>query len=128
MDVTSTLPIAIRQVGRAARFVFLATLINGALLSMACAAQKTFTCTPVDVAVFVKQRVHVRCGPGDGAIQWFALGVSDQNEANRVLSLVSTAFATQKRLTVWYDPADLSGAAIGCANNDCRMIQGLAMF
>ena len=114
--------------GRPAR---IAALLGG-LLALAAphafAATKTFTCTPVDVAVFVKSRVHVQCSPGDGAIKWFALGVGDQNEANRVLSVLSTALAAQKHLTIWYDPNDLSGGAIGCNTGDCRLIQGVRMF
>ena len=116
------------MLNRTGRTLAVGAMINVALATMAWAAPKVFTCVPIDVSVYVKQRVHVRCGPGDGAIQYFALGVSDQNEANRILSIVSTAFATQKRLNILYDPADLSGAPLGCVNADCRLIQGVAMF
>lgn len=92
------------------------------------AAEKTFTCNPVDVADFPGKRVHVRCSPGDGAISWFALGVSNEAEASRVLSVAATAFASKKQLTIWYDPADLSGGGLGCNNGDCRLIRGIRMF
>lgn len=88
----------------------------------------TFQCNPVDVAVFVASRIHVRCNPGDGAIAFFALSVANANEANRVLSIASTALAIGKRLIIFYDPADLSGANVGCDNSDCRLIQAIAMF
>lgn len=94
----------------------------------ALAAEKSFICTSVEVAAFPKSRVHVKCNPGDGAIAYFALGVSSQDEANRVVSLAATAFATKKSLTIWYDPADLSGASIGCLTSNCRLILGVAMF
>ena len=92
------------------------------------AEDKTFTCNPVDVADFPGKRIHVRCSPGDGAIAWFALGVSNEAEANRVLSIAATAFAAKKQLTIWYDPSDLSGGSLGCQNADCRMIHGIRMF
>jgi hypothetical protein len=92
------------------------------------AAQKSFTCNPIDVAEFPGHRVHVRCSPGDGAILYFALGLSHQEDASRVLSLAATAFAAKKKLTIWYDPSDLSGAAIGCLTSDCRLLQGIRMF
>lgn len=96
--------------------------------SAAFAAEKTFTCNPIDVAVFPKKRIHVRCSPGDGSISYFALGVADAGEANRTLSILSTAFAAKKKLTIWYDPNDLTGASIGCQTNDCRLIRGVRMF
>ena len=98
------------------------------IASVAFAAEKTFTCNPIDVGVFPKKRIHVRCEPGDGPIRWFALGVSDAAEANRVLSILSTAFVTKKQLTIWYDPADLSGGSIGCLTSDCRLIRGVRMY
>lgn len=87
-----------------------------------------FTCNPVDVATFPGKRIHVKCSPANGAIQWFALGVNNEGEANRMLSILSTAFALQKKLTIWYNPNDTSGASIGCNPNDCRLIQGARMF
>ncbi len=118
----------LRFASRAGRLLAVAGLLNTALLSASWAAPKFFTCVPIDVSVYVKSRVHVRCGPGDGAIQYFAISVSDQNEANRVLSLVSTAYAMQKRINILYEPTDLSGASFGCGIADCRIIMGLAMF
>lgn len=105
----------------------LALLLLGAA-GAAGAADKTFTCTPIDVGVFPASRVHVRCSPGDGNIQWFAIRDSDSGDANRVLSLASTAFVAKKKLTIWYDPADTSGGAWGCQVSDCRVIHGMRMF
>jgi hypothetical protein len=99
------------------------------------AADKFFTCTPVDVAVFPNSRIHVRCSPGDGPITFFAfglkadaLGLKSDADANRVLSILSTAFATNKRLSILYNPDDLDGANIGCLTVDCRLIRGAVMF
>lgn len=94
----------------------------------AFAAEKAFTCTPVDVGVFPATRVHVQCSPADGNIHWFALKDTDSGDANRVLSVLSTALAAKKKLTIWYDPADLSGGAFGCQTGDCRVIRGVVMF
>ena len=105
-----------------------AGVLSAASPQTAFAATKTFTCHPSDVGVFPQKRIHVRCAPADGAIEWFALGIADAGDANRILSLVSTAYALKKSLTIWYDPADLSGGAIGCLTKDCRLIQGARMF
>src|SRR5215208_1759817 len=61
----------------------------------------TFQCNPVNVAVFVGSRIHVRCLPGDGAIVFFALSVANANEANRVLSIASTALAVGRGLSIF---------------------------
>jgi len=103
-------------------------ILSVASTKIAFAAVKTFTCDPIDVAVFTNKRIHVRCSPADGTIAWFALGVTDSGEANRMLSILSTAFTAKKKLTIWYDPADTSGASIGCQTNDCRLIIGVLMF
>jgi hypothetical protein len=92
------------------------------------AAQKSFTCTPVNAAAFTKSRVHVRCSPGDGAIEYFALGLTSQDDANRALSIAATALAAKRNLIIWYDPSDLSGASFGCLNADCRVIIGIEIF
>jgi hypothetical protein len=96
-------------------------------LSGALAAEKFFTCTPTQVATFTK-RIHLACSPADGAIVFFALGVSDQNKANRVLSIASTAVVLKKTIQIVYDPNDLSGENFGCLNKDCRLIIGIQMF
>ena len=99
-----------------------------ALTQTAHAAQKTFSCTPVEVATFPKSRIDLQCSPGDGAISYFALGLSSQEDANRVLSLAATALTTKRKLLIFYDPNDQSGANIGCQTKDCRLILGLRLF
>ena len=81
-----------------------------------------FTCTAAEAAVFPGSRIHVRCVPGDGAINYFALSVAN-SDASRVLSLATTAVAVRRPLTISYDPNDLSGAGIGCLTVNCRLIQ-----
>jgi hypothetical protein len=83
-----------------------------------------FTCTAAEVAVFPGSRIHVRCDPGDGAINYFALGVGNP-DTSRVLSLATTAVAARRPLVILYDPNDLSGGAVGCLNINCRLIQGI---
>jgi hypothetical protein len=85
-----------------------------------------FFCTTQEAAVWVGSRIHVLCNPGDGAITFFALSVSN-SDASRVLSLIEAAVAARKTLSIVYDPSDLSGAAIGCANTNCRLIQAVAL-
>ena len=86
-----------------------------------------FICTAQGAAVFPGSRIHVRCNPGDGAITFFALSVGNP-DASRVLSVAATAVAARRPLQILYDPNDLSGAAIGCLNADCRLIQGVELF
>jgi hypothetical protein len=112
------------------RHTLLATLIvciwTIAFPDLAKAA--SLTCTPEDGGVFPGKRIHVQCTKGDGDIKWFALGVSNDGDANRMLSILSTAFALQKKLTIWYEPGDTSGSSIGCKANDCRLIEGARIF
>jgi hypothetical protein len=90
-------------------------------------ASNFFLCTAQEVAVFPGSRIHVLCNPGDGQITFFALSVANP-DVSRVLSLAETAVAARRTLRIMYDPNDLSGAAIGCANTNCRLIQGIYLL
>jgi len=85
-----------------------------------------FLCTAQEVGIFPGSRIHVLCNPGDGAIAFFALSVGNP-DTGRVLSLAATAVAARRPLGITYDPNDLSGAAIGCANSNCRLIQFIGL-
>ena len=97
------------------------------LMSPPPALADTFSCTAQGAAVFIGSRIHVRCNPANGAIAFFALSVAHP-DASRVLSLVATATAARRPITISFDPNDLSGAGIGCRNQDCRLIQGVELF
>jgi hypothetical protein len=87
-----------------------------------------FQCTPANVAVF-DTRVHVKCTASSaGGIQYFAKSTADADEAARVLSLLSIAKVTGRTLDIRYDPADTSGATIGCQANDCRLIVAVGLL
>ena len=99
----------------------------GALItSPAPALANFFLCTAQEAAIFPGSRIHVLCNPGDGAIVYFALSVANP-DAGRVLSLIEAAVAARRPLGITYDPNDLSGAAIGCINSNCRLIQALGL-
>jgi hypothetical protein len=85
-----------------------------------------FLCTAQEAAIFPGSRIHVLCNPGDGAIVYFALSVANP-DTSRVLSLIEAAVAARRPLGVTYDPSDLSGAAIGCINSNCRLIQAIGL-
>jgi endo-1,4-beta-D-glucanase Y len=119
---------ALRVWGYAMLMASTVVVSSASLTKTAFAAQKVFNCNPDGVAMFPTSRIHVRCSPGDGSILFFALGVSNSAEANRVLSIISTALVTKRKLQIWYDPADVSGASIGCQTNDCRLILGVQML
>jgi hypothetical protein len=81
------------------------------------------SCTPIGVATYIKSgRVHVQCAAAVNGIRFFAVSTSDAANAARVLSTITTAQVAGRTLTILYDPADLSGASIGCQTNDCRLI------
>jgi hypothetical protein len=78
---------------------------------------------PAEVAVFVKApRIHVKCASPTNGILYFATGTADAATAQRVLTVLTSALVSGKALSIVYDPSDLSGAAIGCLNTDCRLI------
>ena len=87
-----------------------------------------FECTSVEVSVY-PERIHVRCSlPASGGIYFFALSTANSAHAARVLSVLETGHVTAKHLYITYDPADLSGSAIGCGNSDCRLIQFVSLL
>ena len=100
---------------------------GGVSLFAAAAEAAEVSCTPENVAVF-PTRVHVKCTTAFSGIRYFAASTADAAHAARVLSLLSTALAAGRTVNVFYDPADTSGAGIGCQANDCRLIQGVAFW
>lgn len=84
-----------------------------------------YTCTP-NLVVSANVRVVARCVTpytnGVITIYWFAYPTSDSGNASRMLSLFETAKATGSTITFYFDTADLTGAAYGCNNSDCRAI------
>ncbi|HET7087861.1 MAG TPA: hypothetical protein VFL17_04360 [Anaerolineae bacterium] len=83
------------------------------------------SCVPVEVMVYTtgSKRMHVRCSAALSGILFHALGTSDSTTAARVLSVVTTAQAAGRTLSILYDPADTtSGPPIGCSSSDCRLI------
>lgn len=87
----------------------------------------TSICTPVAVGNFVT-RVHVRCSVAVSGILYFAVSTSNANNAARSLALLSVALASGRDVRIYYDPADTSGAAIGCQTNDCRLATYVEML
>jgi hypothetical protein len=84
-------------------------------------------CTPSNVMVFYN-RVHVKCVETVGGIQYFAAPTDDAAHVSRVLTILSTALAAGRQLSIVYNPADTSGTAFGCQANDCRTIQAAAFW
>jgi len=104
-----------------------AQLVPSDASSPAAPSAATFiTCTPNQVMNF-KGRVHVHCSTSFSGISYFALSTADPSNAARVLSVASAALVSGRQVTILYDPADLSGAAIGCLNVDCRLIIAIGM-
>jgi hypothetical protein len=95
------------------------------IASPAPASADAIACNIEEIAVWVGSRIHLKCNPGAANILFFAMSGSTF-DASRVVSLAETATATRRRLTIFFDPHDLTGqAAIGCQNVDCRLIQAV---
>jgi hypothetical protein len=107
--------------------VLLAGLAYGLLNVPIASADTSFICTPTGVATFA-QRIHVRCSAAQSGIAFFAYRSSDATGAARNLSLASSALIAGRNLRIFYNPADLTGSAIGCGNSDCRLITGMEML
>lgn len=90
------------------------------------AAATWISCTPVQSMTY-SSRVHVKCSAAVGGISYFAASTSNADNAARILSTVNAAVVSGRTLSVLYDPADLTGSSIGCANSDCRLIQAIGL-
>ena len=53
-----------------------------------------FTCTAAEVAVWVGSRIHVRCNPGDGVINFFALSVGNPDTSHGASPATSEPWAS----------------------------------
>lgn len=105
------------------------SLVLAAALALAPAAQadESFPCKVKDVTVF-SGRIHVRCTTMTAAgIYFFALPTSNSVQANRLLTIGSTALVSGRKFVAIYDPGDTSGAAWGCQASDCRALLGFAI-
>lgn len=89
--------------------------------------EATTVCTPVSAAEFVS-RIHVRCSAAVSGIFYFAVSTSDPNRAARALALMSSALAAGHDLRIYYDPANVSGTAFGCAAADCRVADAIELL
>lgn len=82
------------------------------------------TCVPVGIVTY-STRVHVQCQSAVSGIIYFAAPTADAANVARILSIITAAQVAGRTLSILYDPADTSGTAIGCAANDCRLIQAV---
>jgi hypothetical protein len=111
-----------RQVMR--RFVAALLIASGTFAGTANAAETWISCTPVEVVTY-PARLHVRCAAAVGGISFFAVATQDTAYAARVLSVLTAAQVAGRTLRILYEPADQSGAAVGCLATDCRLIRGV---
>ena len=109
--------------------VLLAVVACGSLIETraASAAETAVICTPTGVATLAS-RIHIRCAQSFSGIVFFAYGSSDSAGAARYMSMATSALISGRNVTIIYDPADLSGASIGCQTSDCRLLRGLEIF
>jgi len=117
----------LRPIRRYAPRLVLAGAIGAAFAVVASPAlANDFACTIGEIAVWVGSRIHVRCDPGTGGINYFALSAANP-DSNRVLSLATTAMAARLPVVIVFNPGDLSGAAFGCLTSNCRLIQAIGV-
>ncbi len=89
---------------------------------------KRVTCTVKDVASISNERVHVRCSNNPDGFAFFAVPVDATGMATRLTDAGTAAMQTAGlKLELDYCPADLSGANIGCANVNCRLIRNIIL-
>jgi hypothetical protein len=114
---------------KAKRFLLLAGLICGSLTgaTRASAAETAVICSPTGVATF-SGRIHVRCGQSFSGIAFFAYRSSDSAGAARYMSMATSALISGRNVRIFYDPADLTGASIGCQTSNCRLLRGLEVL
>jgi hypothetical protein len=99
-------------------------VVAGLAAPPANAAPIDVFCTPNQVVVFTEEpRLHVKCEESFAGVIYFATSTTDTAQSARILSVIQTALVAGRTLIVNYDPADLSGAAIGCLTHDCRLIR-----
>jgi hypothetical protein len=109
--------------------VMMASLVCGLLIGAmrANAAETSVICTPTGVATF-SSRIHVRCAQSFSGIVFFAYRSSDSAGAARYMSIATSALISGRNIRIFYDPADLTGAGIGCQTHDCRLLTGLEVL
>ncbi len=90
------------------------------------AVEESYTCIPLGVAAYTT-RIHVRCAAFSGGNLYYAVPTGDGAHADRVLHVATEAMASGRPVTVWYDPSDTSGAAIGCDPSNCYLLLGIDM-
>ena len=114
---------------RRARLALVGSIVGACafMASPAPASAKILKCAAQAVAVIPEWRIHLRCSPGDGAIDYFAFNITHL-DSSRVLSLAATAVAAKRAIYISYNENDLSGAAIGCLNSNCRLIVYVEML
>lgn len=113
----------------AKHLVLLAGLVCGLLIETTgvSAVETSVICTPKGVATF-SSRIHIRCAQSFSGVVFFAYRSSDSAGAARYMSMATSALISGRNVRIFYDPADLSGAGIGCRTNDCRLLRGLEIF
>ena len=114
---------------KAKHLALLAGLVCGLLIgaTRASAAQTVVICTPKGVATF-SNRIHIRCAQSFSGVFFFAYGSKDSAGAARYMSMATSALISGRNVRIFYDPADQSGASIGCQTSDCRLLRGLEIF
>jgi hypothetical protein len=72
----------------------------------------------------------VYCSATSSPIKFFAYRISDNPAVAQILSqaLASAIQRGAGAITIYYDPNDLSGAAWGCRNADCRKLDTLYAY
>ena len=90
-------------------------------------APSLISCDPAGTADF-DTHVHVRCAVPVNGIQFFAVLSAGRANAARFLQQFSSARVNSRKLQIFFDPNDLTGAFFGCSNSDCRIARAVEMF
>jgi hypothetical protein len=94
-----------------------------ALATAPAANAAVYTACDIATVGAFGNRVHIRCDQPypTTTIQYFAVPATKRDMANHVEAIALTAQVTGATVYVYFDPADTSGASIGCQASDCRL-------
>jgi hypothetical protein len=102
------------------------TMLGAGYPQPASAASINFDCKVDQVGVFV-DHIFTRCESNASGVYIFAYPTKNAAQAARILNVLTgvTLGGVDEVAVITFDPADVSGASIGCPPSNCRTIQAV---
>lgn len=82
-------------------------------------------CSIIEVAL-LSNRAHIRCSNGYGAIYFFAVANTSENEVliNRMMAIGLTNLSMDRKVYLYFD-ASFASNPEGCLTTNCRKLTGI---